>query len=151
MTPKKRAWEHCSRYIRLRDALDYCERMVIDLSQFHRVEDLPVACCTCGAIRTFRQVDAGHYFGRGLGGSSGAYFDERNISAQCKTCNGFHQGNFESYTVFMQEKYSQKVIDELHILHVGGRRYQNGEFMAIGLMYKGMYEELVKKAMVTNG
>lgn len=142
---KKKAWDWCSKYVRLRDALAFCERREIDLVQFHRVEDLPVACCTCGAIRTFRQVDAGHYFGRGLGGGSGAYFDERNLNTQCKTCNGFHQGNFDSYTAFMQTKYGQEVIDELHILHIGGRSYRNGEIEAIALMYKGMFEELKAK------
>jgi len=119
--------------------------MAIDLIQFHRIEDLPVACCTCGAIRTFRQVDAGHYFGRREGGSSGTYFDERNINAQCKICNGFQQGNFHSYTTFMQKKYSQEVIDELYIKHIGGKKYQVGEFTAIGLYYKGAYEALVKE------
>jgi len=142
---KKQASELCSRYIRLRDALDYCARMAIDLAQFSRVEDILVKCCTCTTIKSWIRMQAGHYFGRGLGGGSGAYFDERNINTQCPPCNGFRGGNHESYTVFMQAKYSPEVIDELHILHAGGRTYKHGEFTAIGLMYKQLYNELVKK------
>jgi len=90
-------------------------------------------------------MQAGHYFGRGIGGGSGAYFNEININTQCPVCNAFRGGNHESYTTFMQQKYSPDVIDELHILHAGGRTYKHGEFTAIGLMYKQLYNELVKK------
>lgn len=142
MTPKRRASNWCSKYIRLRDCLAFCKKKGIDISEFSNYRDLPVACCTCGNIKTFRQSDAGHFFSRGMGGRSGVYFDERNINTQCKSCNGFKGGNIESYRDFMLEKYGQKIIDELRFLHHAGKRYQNGEVIAIGLMYKQMFEEL---------
>ena len=114
--PKQKAetWKWCSKYIRLRDALDYCKRMGIDVKQFTRVEDLPVKCCTCREIKSWIRMDAGHFISRGQGGSSGVYFDERNINAQCKTCNAFKQGAGSAYHEFMLDRYNQGTIDQLH-------------------------------------
>jgi len=145
MTTKQKAWQWCSKYIRLRDALDYCKRTKTDISQFSSIGNLPVNCCTCNkVISSWKYADAGHYFGRGLGGGSGAYFDERNINAQCKRCNGFKGGNIQVYDEFMLQRWGQGVIDELFILHHGGRKYQNGELIAMGQLYKDLYEELLK-------
>lgn len=143
-TPKRKASDACSKYIRLRDAVEYCERMKIDLSQFSSVEDLPVKCCTCPKIKTWKQMQGGHYFGRGLAGGSGAYFDERNINTQCGQCNSFRGGNIQAYREFMLQKYGQGVIDELEILHRGGRTYVDGELAAIEQLYKEMYEQLIE-------
>lgn len=144
MTLKKKASDQCSKYIRLRDALDYCKRVGIDTRQFTNWMSLPVKCCTCGKIITIRQAQAGHYFSRGQSGGSGAYFDERNINTQCAVCNGFEGGNIQIYTEFMLKKYGQGMIDALQILHKGGRRYAYGELEAIRIMYKDMFNELLK-------
>lgn len=144
MTLKKRASDQCSRYIRLRDALDYCKRVGINPRQFSKWMDLPIKCCTCGDIITIREAQAGHYFSRGMGGGSGAYFDERNINTQCCVCNSFEGGNIQIYTEFMLQRWGQDVIDELQILHKGGRRYGNGKLEAIRIMYKEMFNELLK-------
>jgi len=145
MTEKKKTWTQCSKYIRLRDAIAFCKANSIDLSEFNDYRDLPVKCCTCGIIRTFRTVDAGHFHGRGLGGGSGTYFDERNIHAQCKRCNGFHGGQQAIYKEFMLEKYGQAVLDKLQVLHSAGRKYQYGELEAMGILFKEMFEELLKE------
>lgn len=141
-TLKQKASEHCSRYIRLRDALDYCKRMRIDISQFNSIKDLPVACCTCGKIITIKRAQAGHYFGRGLGGGSGAYFDERNINTQCGQCNAFKQGNPKAYEEFMRRKYGQEVIDQLRIKHHSIKKQSDLGLIATGSFYKGAYDGL---------
>lgn len=141
--PKEKAWEWCSRYIRLRDALDYCKRMGIDISQFSRPEDIIVKCCTCPKRRSWIDMQAGHYFGRGLAGGSGTFFDERNIHTQCGQCNGFKQGNNQVYTEFMLNKYGQQVIDELEIKHRGGSKYSHIQLKALAQFYKEKYEELL--------
>jgi len=138
-TPKQKAWDWCSKYIRLRDALAYCGEKGIDPTQFARIEDLPVKCCTCDKVRQWIDMDAGHFIGRGLGGRSGVYFDERNIHAQSKDCNALEQGNL-AYLDFMLDKYGQKVIDELRWLDKN-QSYKY-KITAIGEMYKRMYEEL---------
>ena len=140
-TAKKEAWEWCSKYIRLRDSIAYQEKY----------PDVPfgyVKCCTCPRIVIYnKNCDAGHYIDRGSFGASGVYYDERNIHAQCKNCNGgFRAGkNIRhevdmAYEKFMLEKYGQDVIDKLHWLDQN--QSYRGKIIGIGLMYKQMYEEL---------
>ncbi len=143
MSQKKETWDWCSRYCRLRDALEYCKEHGIDLGQFVRVEDIIVGCCSCNAtpIAWIRR-DAGHFIPRGKGGMSGVYYDERNINAQCTNCNLYTQGNAQGYTEFMLHKYGQKIIDELKVLD----KIQSYKYKLIGLemFYRQRYEEMVR-------
>jgi hypothetical protein len=131
---KKDAWDWCSKYIRLRDAIAYQEKY----------PDVPfgyVKCCTCHRILIWnKNCDAGHYISKGSRGMSGVYFDERNIHAQCKECNGFFQGRQVIYHEFMLEKYGQDVIDKLEFLNQN-QSYKN-KIIGIGLLYKQMFEDL---------
>lgn len=136
-TAKKEAWEWCSKYIRLRDAIAYQEKH----------PDTPfgyVKCCTCSRIIIYnKNCDAGHFIPKSRGGLSGVYYDERNIHAQCKDCNGFHQGRQVEYRKFMLMNYGQEVIDQLEFLD-RNQSYKS-KIIGIGLMYKEMYEVLKKK------
>lgn len=144
-TAKKEAWDWCSKYIRLRDAIEYQKR-------FPEVDLGWVDCCTCGRIIHIKKnADAGHFIDRGSGGASGVYFDERNIHTQCKLCNGgFRKGvNIQgkvkgAYNQFMMDKYGPKVIDEL--LWLDRNQSYNNKIVGIGLMYKQMFEELKGKS-----
>ena len=133
-TAKQRAWDWCSEYIRLRDALEYQrQNPEVDLGW--------VKCCTCGRlIHIKKNCDAGHFISKGSRGLSGVYFDERNIHAQCKTCNGFHQGRYHEYELFMLDKYGQETIDLLKYLDT--HQSYKYKIVGIGLMYQQMYEEL---------
>jgi|GEM_PF-1556630 len=136
-TAKKEAWEWCSKYIRLRDAIQYQKDN--PESPFGYVQ-----CCTCERIIIWdKNADAGHFVRRGSGGMSGVYFDERNINTQCKPCNGFEGGRPEIYELFMKAKYGQEVIDELRWLDKN-QSYKK-KIIGIGLMYKQMYKELCEK------
>ncbi len=139
---KKKASDWMSRYCRLRDAIEYCRKHGVDITQFNRSEDLIVKCCSCGAVKSWVRMDGGHFIGRGIGGSSGVYFDERNNHAQCGSCNAFKQGAPKEYEEFMLLKYGQDTIDELRLKHIANN--YKGQIDAIGLMYKGMFEDLVK-------
>lgn len=141
---KKAAWDKCSLYIRLRDALDYCRRMKIDISDFEP-DELIGQCCTCGVVKKWREMDAGHYIGRGLGGSSGVYFDERNINLQCKPCNGFKGSNPQAYREFMLKKHGQRVIDELNLKNKVVHQYRELELRAFAQFYQLRYEQLLKE------
>ena len=134
---KKSAWRWCSRYIRLRDSIEYCREVNIPL------DSGVVRCCTCPAVKQWKYGDAGHFIGRGLGGSSGVYFAERNIHFQCKQCNAFLQGNPEAYRKFMLEKYGEEIVKELYAKH--HTNSYKGQIWAIGQMYKQMYHELKEK------
>ena len=137
MTPKQKAWQWCSKYIRLRDAIAYQK-------QYPEMDLGWVKCCTCRRIiHIKRNCDAGHFIGRGSGGASGVYFDERNISAQCKICNGFEQGNPVAYLEFMRDRYGDEVINMLRFLNKN--QSYKGKFEMIGLMYKQLYETLLEQ------
>ena len=142
MTQKKETWKWCSRYTRLRDAIDYCKRAGIDLHQFSRVEDTLGQCCSCGKVKAWIGMDAGHFISRGTGGWSGVYFDERNINLQCKPCNGFLGGNIQNYTDFMKQKYGQDVIDELRFLDKNNS--YKGKLIGLELYYKQKYKEMAE-------
>jgi len=133
-TAKQKAWDWCSKYIRLRDAIEY--------HKTHPEAELGwVKCCTClEIVHIKKNCDAGHFISKGSRGLSGVYFDERNIHAQCKICNGFYQGRPHEYELFMLDKYGHNIVERLRWLD----RNQSYKYkiIGIGLMYKQMYEEL---------
>jgi len=130
---KSTANKYLSQYILLRDALP----PTYDI----------VKCCTCGRLmqRTARNSHAGHFIGKGMGGGSGVYYDERNVHAQCHNCNKYMQGNGAEYYPFMLAKYGQEVIDELRKKHLLTRPYSVDEY---GIMYREKYKELKKQRHV---
>ncbi len=149
MTPKQKTFKICSRYCRLRDALDYCRRYEIDLHQFSRPEDIIGQCCTCLTVKSWIYMDAGHWIDRGSGGQSGVYFDERNINLQCKSCNaGFYKGKRKpdvktAYDQFMLEKYGQDVMDELIVRDKVVTRKFSVIILGLHQVYKEMYQGLL--------
>jgi len=141
MTAKERSWQECSKYIRLRDAIEHQKKY----------PDQPfgnVACCTCGKVTVWnKNTDAGHFISKGSRGMSGVYFDERNIHAQCKECNGFYQSKPHEYEQFMVDKYGQSTVDMLRWLDKS--QSYKGKIIGIGLMYKQMFNELKKSTGLT--
>ena len=133
---KKEVWGWCSLYTRIRDSIDYCKKIRIPL------DSGIVQCCTCPEIKQWKYMQAGHFIGRGAGGGSGVYFDERNINTQCNCCNAFQQGNALAYRDFMLDKYGQEVIDELRWLDRNNS--YKGKLIGLGLYYKQKYEELTR-------
>lgn len=133
---KRKAWDWMSKYIRLRDSIKYCEEVGIPL-------DSGVGrCCTCGKVIAWENADAGHFLSRGLGGSSGVYFDERNCNLQCRSCNRFRQGAAQEYADFMRKKYSQAVIDELRLKDKIPHRWGALQLRAFEIFYKSKFENV---------
>lgn len=143
-TQKQKTWEAMSRYVRLKDALEYCKRRGIDLSQFDRPEDVIGECVTCGAVKSWSRMDCGHCISRGLGGSSGVYFHECNVGLQCKKCNAFRQGARPEFEEHLKKKYGDGIIEELERQH---RAYSYGviEIVVLEEHFKKKYKELVKE------
>ena len=115
---KAKTWDAMSRYIRLRDALEYCRSSGINIDQFARPEDVLCKCVTCGAVKSWGRMDGGHCIGRGVGGGSGVYFNEKNLACQCKICNGMKQGARPEFEAAIIKKHGQDVMDELTMLHM---------------------------------
>lgn len=72
-TAEKELWRLFSLYIRQRDAKE-------------RGKDGYVACITCGQVRHWKGMDAGHYVSRR---HQATLYMFNNVHAQCKGCNGF--------------------------------------------------------------
>ena len=133
---KKRAWKACAKYIKLRDAIE----------DFPITNDLDlVRCRTCGKwMKTnSREAQACHFIGRGIGGGSGVYFDERNIHIGCYQCNCFKQGAPIEYEKFMLEKYGPDVLEELKIKHRLPKSFRDIDMIATEMYYKEEYQRLI--------
>jgi hypothetical protein len=130
--------QYLSKYILLRDAIEDVENGLGQGSYQW------VMCRTCGKLlsRLESQSHAGHFIRKGHGGSSGVYYDERNVHAQCHKCNVWEEGNHIEYTPFMIKKYGQEVVDELRIKHKLPRPHKIDEY---GILYREKYKELKKK------
>jgi hypothetical protein len=55
-------------------------------------------------------MDAGHYFHRR---HMSLRYDEKNVNAQCKTCNQFNSGNPAGYRAGLVMRYGENVIEYL--------------------------------------
>jgi hypothetical protein len=69
-----------------------------------------VACCSCGQIHHWKEMDAGHYISRI---HLAVKYDDMNVHAQCKGCNAFKQGNPVGYRQFLVRRYNEKAVQAL--------------------------------------
>jgi hypothetical protein len=126
---KKHTDDWCSRYIRIRDAIEYHKLYVPhgEPIQFGQ-------CYTCRKVIQIKKNHSGHFKSRGLGGSSGIYFDERAIHLQCVQCNAFGQGKPDEYEEHLIEDYGKKVVEELKIKHKANS-YDMNELIGLELYF----------------
>lgn len=92
--------------------------------------------------RFWKKSHAGHFIPKGMGGGSGVYYDERNVHAQCYSCNEILEGNRTEYWPFMEQEYGQKVIDELRRKDHLPRPHSIDEY---GIFYREKFKELKKE------
>lgn len=70
-----------------------------------------VSCVTCGELRFWKDMSAGHYHPRTDGLS--LYFDEQNVHPQCNGCNMFRSGNLTRYAIYLRKTYGDGILEEL--------------------------------------
>lgn len=93
---KERAWNALSRYARARDKI----------------------CVTC---KTNTAMQGGHYrhnsdkANKQLGGNA-LWYDERNINGQCSHCNLYKSGRLDEYSLYLESRYGQGILQELERL-----------------------------------
>ena len=124
---RRLAWDAMSRYIRLRD----CLRTTGTAEEG--------VCCTCGAVKEFSNLDAGHFV---PGRSGEAMWDERNCHGQCTKCNRYHAGLLLEYRDFMVERYGEEVIAELRLKAKIPTFYSPQDLREIEKEFKKKYNEL---------
>jgi hypothetical protein len=85
-------WRWFSRYIRLRDS----------------DENGMCVCKTCGAVKSYKQMDAGHFVSRRWKPTK---YREDNVYAQCVHCNQHLSGNLALYRVAIGEEKALELED----------------------------------------
>lgn len=67
-------------------------------------------CVTCGKYDHWKEMDAGHYISRQY---LSVRYNEKNVHAQCKSCNRFHEGMKDAYALFLIKTYGKGILEEL--------------------------------------
>lgn len=67
-------------------------------------------CFTCGHTGPIEEMHAGHFISRKW---LSLRFDEKNVHAQCYTCNMIKKGNMKKYTERLCEMYGDEIIKYL--------------------------------------
>ena len=136
---KDETFKWMSRYVRLLAAVEYTK---VHPDAANRI----APCVSCGKLCDIKyEADAGHFLGRGQGGSSGVYFDECNVNLQCKKCNAWESQNVRpAYREYLVNKYGEKIVEELEIFHKI-KSYSEIEIISLGIYYKEQYENLCKQ------
>lgn len=98
---KGRVWDLCSEYVR----------------RSHADDNGNCTCVTCGVIKPWQEMQAGHYVG---GRGNAVLFNEEVIYPQCYHCNIYKKGAYDRYTIFMVKKHGLKKAEELlNLKHQG--------------------------------
>lgn len=95
-------------YIRLRDAMP----------------NGYVRCISCGNIKSFEEVDCGHYHSRV---HMGTRFDEENCNAECQYCNRFSADHLDKYAINLVKKIGQSRFDMLRVKAKTPKHYMDFE------------------------
>lgn len=114
-------WEWFSRYIRLRDNF---------------------TCITCGKQDYSSNIHAGHYCPQSKGNR--LRFDERNVHAQCDSCNRFKSGNLYVYALELQRRYGSGILEELDAVKNEVRKFTHEELEQMTEQYKQKVIEMDK-------
>ena len=68
------------------------------------------ACVTCGCMRYWKRIQAGHFISRG---HKYLLYDKRNVHPQCGGCNSFKQGDYARYRKAMVLRYTEKEVKDM--------------------------------------
>ena len=112
-----------SEYVRRRDAKDGVAR-----------------CVTCGKYDDWKRVHAGHFIVRQ---HKTTRWDERNVWPQCVSCNSFHEGAKDEYSLFLVRKYGPQILEELN-------RHKHSIFKLDKLWLETLIKEYQGKLMELN-
>jgi uncharacterized C2H2 Zn-finger protein len=122
-TLKAKAWKQFSLFIRQRDA---------DSNGF-------ITCPTCGTYRDWREVDAGHWLSRGF---LATLFEETNVYAQCKSCNGFYGGRPDDMERHVERLHGKEEVERLRALKLKPAKFSQENYIDLIETYKGKVEKL---------
>lgn len=132
-TPRKKAWEAFSKYIRLRDAL----------ATTGTPDNL--ICVTCEkAWRTTGRycAQAGHFIS---GRNNSILLDEKFVNGQCPVCNKHLRGNFVRYEMEMLRRYGEEAVDEVKQRSLEIKQMKKYQWEEAEQKYKDKYKKLLEQ------
>lgn len=122
---KKKAWAEFSKFIRM-SHIEYQDY---------------VRCYTCGTLKPWKQMQAGH----GIGGRSNAVlFDIRIVKPQCSGCNLFGGGQYRIFTRKLIDELGLKEYDKVVHNSTTLMPLKEFQFEEIYRKYKDLVQELTK-------
>lgn len=95
-------------------------------------------CYTCGAVRHWSEVDAGHFMSRAC---MSTRWDEKNVQFQCKRCN-MRSGEQFLFSVHLDQHYGEGTAEALHIASKQTRKFTHAELEQMYYHYKRLVDEL---------
>lgn len=81
----------------------------VEFNAFIRRRDKGLPCISCSEMK--ENIQAGHFFA--VRGFAGLRFDERNVSGECASCNGFNHSHLIFYYDNLKIKLGDEVFEQL--------------------------------------
>lgn len=96
-------------------------------------------CYTCGSMRHWSEVDAGHFMSRAC---MSTRWDEKNVQFQCKRCNGFRSGEQFLFSQHLDSQYGEGTADALYIKSKQTYKHTPQELESMYRHYKRLVDEI---------
>lgn len=96
-------------------------------------------CISCGNIKPFAQIDAGHYFSRT---HMATRFSELNVNAECNFCNRFKADHLDAYRDNLIRKIGKDKFELLRIAAHQSQKWSDFELEAMIQHYKKEVKKL---------
>jgi len=127
-TPKSKAWDAFSLYIRAKYA---------DI-------DGTVKCVTCGKIARWKGdgMQAGHYVNSRC---NSVLLNEKIVFPQCVDCNIYKHGNQNQFNFFMLKTHTKEQLEEFENLKHKKKIIKKHEWKELEIMYKEKANYLISE------
>ena len=99
-------------------------------------------CISCGRVKPFEELDAGHYFSRT---HMATRFDEDNVHAECRFCNRMSSDHLVDYRENLIQKIGRSRYDRLYLLAHSSKFWMDFELEAMIKHYKEEVKRLSKE------
>ena len=115
-------------------------------SEFIRMRDADdsgmAKCFSCGAVKKWREGDAGHFISRG---KMSTRYDEQNVNFQCKKCNIFRNGEQYLYSLALDRTYGEGTAERIYIESNQTKKISLGELRKMIKHYTRQVDEITKQ------
>lgn len=98
-----------------------------------------VECVTCGNVRHWKQMQAGHFMSRR---KYSTRWDEMNVQVQDDACNRWRQGEQYKFALWLDENYGEGTADKLVLKSNQQVKYSTEELEEMIEDYKAKLAEL---------